>query len=50
MVKYFIEPLLESTKDAIEAIILTMHHETHFSNNEEVVVSYLDINCWPIIL
>ena len=34
-----IEPLLESTKDAIEAIILTMHHETHFSNNEEVVVT-----------
>ena len=34
-----LDPLLESIKDAIEAIILTMHHETHFSSNDEIVVT-----------
>ena len=34
-----VEPLLESIKDAIEAIILTMHHENHLSSNDEIVVT-----------
>ena len=34
-----IEPLMESIKDAIEAIILTMHNETHFANDDETIVT-----------
>ena len=34
-----IEPLMESIKDAIEAIILTMHNETHFASDDEVIVT-----------
>ena len=34
-----IDPLMESIKDAIEAIILTMHNEAHFANDDDVVVT-----------
>ena len=34
-----IEPLRDSVKDAIEAIILTMHNENHFSSEDDVVVT-----------
>ena len=37
--KLVLEPILDSTIDAIEAIILTMHQETHFSNNDETPVN-----------
>ena len=34
-----INPLMESINDAIEAIILTMHNEAHFANEDDVVVT-----------
>ena len=34
-----IGPLIEYIKDAIEAIVLTMHHETHFSSEDEAIVT-----------
>ena len=34
-----IEPLIESIKDAVEAIILTMHSESHFASDEEAIVT-----------
>ena len=34
-----IDPLIESINDAIEAIILTMHNEAHFANEDDVVAT-----------